>query len=379
MRLTKEQKESAVNRYLTGENPAAIIVEMKISRSSLYLWVKQHNEAIKEEGDVVSLNNYRKLRRRVKRLEDIIEIHKKVDCGYNSPLKDKLRALEQLYNQYSVHILCEALDVPRSTFYNHIFRSKKGNTVNERRKKDLRVRIQEIYDDSNQVFGAGKIAAVLKTDGIKVSERMVRQLMREMGLTSIRQDAKYLYDREKIKNKNLLQQQFNPMKPNAVWVGDVTYFRIKENNYYICVIIDLYSRVVVGYKIGLKNSTQLTKSTFKSAYIARNPGKGLMFHSDNGGNYRCKTFQSYLKSLNVIQSFSRPYVPYDNSVMESFFSSMKREELYRRRFKSEKEFLCAVDDYIIFYNEKRPHRQNKYLTPLQKENNYYNSMDSELD
>ena len=102
-----------------------------------------------------------------------------------------------------------------------------------------------------------------------------------------------------------------------------------------------------------------------------------MFHSDNGGNYCCKTFQTYLIKLNVEQSFSRPYVPYDNSVMESFFSSMKREELYRRKFKSENEFHKSVDEYIIFYNEKRPHYQNIYRTPLKKEQDYYASIEQQ--
>lgn len=124
----------------------------------------------------------------------------------------------------------------------------------------------------------------------------------------------------------MLQQQFNPLKPNQVWVSDITMFRLKEKNFYICVILDLYSRAVVGYKIGIKNSTQLTKSTFKLAYINRRPQSGWMFHSDNGDNYCCRTFQTYLIKLNVEQSFSRPYVPYDNSVMESFFASMKRDK-----------------------------------------------------
>lgn len=214
--------------------------------------------------------------------------------------------------------MCEALDVSRGTFYNHILRNKKQNTVYVQRKKELRKKIQKVYDDSNQIFGAGKIMAVLKEQGVKASEKTIRLLMRDMSIKSIRQEAKSLYDKKKKRNRNLLQQQFNPLKPNKVWVSDITMFRLKEKNFYICVILDLYSRAVVCYKKGIKNSTQLTKSTFKLAYINRQPQSDLMFHSDNGGNYCCKTFQTYLIKLNVEQSFSRPYVPYDNSVMESF-------------------------------------------------------------
>lgn len=375
MRKTKEQKEIVVKRYLSGKSATALIEEMEISRSALYLWVKQFREAQKDKGNVISVVSYKRLQGKVKRLEEIIQIYKTVNCSYNSPLKEKLYALEKLYGQHSVHILCEALDVSRGTFYNHILRNKKQNTVYVQRKEELREKIQKIYDDSNQIFGAGKIMAVLKEQGVKASEKTIRLLMRDMGIKSIRQEAKSLYDKEKKRNRNLLQQQFNPLRPNQVWVSDITMFRFKEKNFYICVILDLYSRAVVGYKIGIKNSTQLTKSTFKLAYINRQPQSGLMFHSDNGGNYCCRTFQTYLIKLNVEQSFSRPYVPYDNSVMESFFASMKREELYRRKFKSENEFYKAVADYIIFYNEKRPHYQNSYRTPLKKEQDYYNSIE----
>lgn len=379
MRKTKEQKEIAVKRYLSGESATAITTEMGMSRSALYLWVKQFREAQKDKGNVISVISFKRLQGKVKRLEEIIQIFKTVNCNYNSPLKEKLYALEELYGQHSVHILCEVLDVSRGTFYNNIFRNKKQNTVYVQRKEELREKIQKIYDDSNQIFGAGKIMAVLKEQGIKAGEKTVRLLMRDMGIKSIRKEAKSLYDKEKKRNRNLLQQQFNPLKPNQVWVSDITMFRLNKKIFisasYICVILDLYSRAVVGYKIGIKNSTQLTKSTFNLAYINRQPQSGLIFHSDNGGNYCCRTFQTYLLKLNVEQSFSRPYVPYDNSVMESFFASMKREELYRRKFKSENEFYKAVADYIIFYNEKRPHYQNSYRTPLKKEQDYYNSIE----
>ena len=114
----------------------------------------------------------------------------------------------------------------------------------------------------------------------------------------------------------------------------------------------------------------MVKSTFKSAYELRHPNEGLIFHTDRGSNYRSKSFGSYVESLGVIQSFSRAHLPYDNSVMESFFSSLKREELYRTKYRSEKELRTAIENYMIFYNEKHPHAQNGYKTPLKKEIEY---------
>ena len=138
----------------------------------------------------------------------------------------------------------------------------------------------------------------------------------------------------------------------------------------------MYARAIIGYKIGQKNSTQLVKSTFKLAYESRSPEQGLIFHTDRGSNYRSKTFCSYLKSLRVTQSFSKAHVPYDNSVMESFCASLKREELYRTKYRSEYEFRTAVDKYMIFYNESRPHAKNGYKTPNKKESEYFSKQAS---
>ena len=162
-------------------------------------------------------------------------------------------------------------------------------------------------------------------------------------------------------------QNFDASRPNEIWVSDVTYFKIKDKAYYICVVMDLFSRMVVGYGISYRNSIQLLKATFCHAYDDRHTNDGLIFHSDRGMNYRSNAMSSYLQSLNVIQSFSRAHVPYDNSVMESFFSNMKREELYRTRYRSEREFKAAVREYITFYNEKRPHKKLRYKTPKQYE------------
>ena len=204
MKATKELKESVVQRYLSGESVEKIIAEIQISRSSLYLWVKQHNEELKEKENHVSVGYYRNLQNKVKRLEEMVEILRKATCHYNSPLREKLYASEELYGQYSVHLLCDTMGVSRATLYNHVLRNKKENTVNARRKEELKEQIQKVYHDSNQIFGAAKITAVLRSQGIKVCDNTVREIMRDLGLKSIRQDAKSLYDKDKKKNRNLL-------------------------------------------------------------------------------------------------------------------------------------------------------------------------------
>lgn len=368
---TQEEKQSVIERVISGETSASILADTGIPKSTFYSWLRIYREEQElSKRKAVNIRNFRLLENKVARLESIVEILKSAACTPKSPLKQRLYAAEQLYGRYNVHVICDAFDIPRGTFYNHVLRNKKDNTWYAKRKEELRIRIQEIYDESNQIFGAAKIAVVMRNEGIHVSNEMVRTLMRDMGLVSIRQSAKKLYEDEGRKYKNHLNQEFDTSKPNEVWVSDVTYFKYGENAYYICVIIDLFSRMVVGYKIGKTNSTQLVKSTFQIAYKARQPDSSLIFHTDRGSNYRSKTMNDYMRSLNITHSFSRAHVPYDNSVMESFFSSMKREELYRTKYRSEPDFRSSVDKYIIFYNTKRPHKKLQYKTPEQKEEEY---------
>ena len=367
----KQNRKNLIDRYLSGESVASILNDTSIPRSTLYSWLKQHhNEQQIGEVKEVSAKNFRMLENKVERFEGIVRILKMASCTATSPLHEKLVALESLYGQYNVHMLCEALDVSRGTFYNHILRNKKEDTTYAARREQLKIKIKEVYDDYNQIFGAGKIAAVMKNEGYKVSEEMVLELMREIGIKSIRQGAKSLYLKEKRATTNHLRQNFQATAPNQVWVSDVTFFRWKEKTYYICVIMDLFARMVVGHRISYRNSTHLVKSTFKQAYENRTPNENLTFHSDQGSNYRSNTFRNYLESLNVEQSFSRPHQPHDNAVMETFFSHMKKEELYRRRFQSENEFMKAVDGYMEFHNTTRPHSTLKNKTPKQFEKDF---------
>ena len=365
-KYTENEKSIITSRYNNGESVADLVRDTHFPRSTIYAWIKEAADRDFNKKSV-SLKNYRILENKVMRLQGIIEIMKKVGCSVSDPLEVKLPALEALQGQYSVHMLCEALDVPRGTYYNYILRNKRTHTWYPKRREELRMEIQRIYDDSRQIFGASKICAVMKEAGIRASREMVSELMHDMGLISIRQDSKDLYDKEQRRFKNYLNQQFTVTRPNEVWVSDVTCFRFNNRSYYICVILDLFSRMVVGYRVGKVNSTQLVRSTFQMAYEERRPVEPLIFHTDRGSNYHSKTFCALLRSLGVTQSFFRAHIPYDNSVMEAFFSNLKREELYRTKYRSENEFRTAVEKYMVFYNEQRPHAKNGYKTPFKKE------------
>lgn len=371
-KFTNEEKRAILKRYiLKSESPTNIIKSVGISKSTFYKWLSDYQkEQAEAKRKGLTLRDFNLLEAKVKRMEGIIEIIKKSDILPNAPLQQKLYVAEKLSGEYSIHMICDALGIARGTYYNHVLRNKRDNTWYAKIREELRIQIQEVFDENHQIFGTEKITAVLKSKGIKTSTKMVRELMRDMGLVSIRQVSKILYTDETRKHKNYLNQEFDPDAPNKVWVSDITYFKCNEKSYYICVIIDLYARKVIGYKVGKKNSTQLIKTTLKQAYESRLPDASLIFHSDRGSNYCSKTLNDYVKSLGFVRSFSRPYVPYDNSVIESFFASMKREELYRKRYRTETDLYQAIDDYIEFYNTRRPHSKIQYKTPEQKEREY---------
>ena len=373
MRTFTETERKKIFELWQTKQPINRIIELTgASRSTVYRIVKGYE--CNGESDAISRKYVAKLETKVRRLEQKLEVIKKAGCSPNAPLREKLVALETLYGKYSVHLLCETMGVPRGTFYNHILRNKRDNTWYAKQREILRVEIKRVYDESNQVFGSGKITAVLKERGYNTCEETVRRLMKDMGLVSIRQRAKALYEQEKRRApKNVLNRQFTVKRPNSVWVSDVTCYKFGNKIFYICAILDLYARKVVGCRLGLGNSTQLVKRTFKEAYENRKPEK-LLLHTDRGSNYASYTFNSYLKSIGVTHSFSRAYVPYDNSVMESFFSNMKREELYRRKYRSEREIHKAITDYVNFYNDKRPHISNGYKTPTVKEELYFKNV-----
>lgn len=283
------------------------------------------------------------------------------------PLQEKLPLLEHLHNEmgnfYSVKELCEALEVARGTFYNHIFRRADSQKYQDE-KMHLMLNIKQIFDDGGQRYGAGKIRAVLAGTGQQVSTKRVSSIMRELGLQSVRTDAKKFYIKlQHRKKRNLLQRHFTADRPNQVWVIDITYFKINNSRVYLCTIIDLFSRRVVGYRISHSASTRLVTSTFRKAYAERGNPTELTFHRDRGGQntslIHLRNFCKIATSSNLFQRSAAHMTMQQRSPL----CNVQKEEAYRREYTSERHFQKCVEEYIQFYNEGRPHQTLDYKTP----------------
>lgn len=369
---TEEFKKIAVQRFVTDESIPAICKDLQVAPSTFYRWIKLYH-SIESEHHSYSPLEFDAISRRLVKAEHQLEIIRLTEIISKTPLQIRLCSLTQIHEQreqFSIHDLCDALEVSRGTFYNHIFR-KADQTHRLREQAELLLQVQQAFDDSGQRFGAEKIRIVLAESGIHISKKRISSIMQELNLQSVRSDAKKEYmKREAYKKQNLLNRDFYAERPNQIWVSDITYFKGDNYRIYLCAIIDLFSRRVVGYKISQNCSTNLVTATFKKAFNSRGTPSNLTFHSDRGAQYTSAAFTSLLRQCGVAQSFSASGRPHDNAVAETFFANFKKEEAYRHSYSSEQDFRKSTDTYIHFYNEIRPHMTLAYKTPIHFEELY---------
>lgn len=206
---------------------------------------------------------------------------------------------------------------------------------------------------------------------INISVGRVYRLMKSMSLPKMSTVKPFVHKSKSISDKdckNILKQEFNQPEPNIVWVCDFTYIRAGGRFYYLCAILDLFSRKVIAYKLSDKIDTQLAIDTVNLAVADRGKSKGIIFHTDRGSQFTAQRFRKHLDNLNMVQSFSAKGHPYDNSVMECFFKYLKKEETDRNSYHSVHELNLSLFEYINgFYNSVRPHSHNNGLSPNQAE------------
>ena len=231
--------------------------------------------------------------------------------------------------------------------------------------------IREIYDGSKGRYGSPKITIELQERGRKVDKNRVARRMREAGLRSkirrkyrVTTDSKHQFPVA----PNLLARNFTAEVPDKVWVSDITYLATRSGWLYLTVIIDLFSRMVVGWALSSSLSHEMVVAALKRAVRKRHPGKGLVFHSDRGVQYACTDFRKELSEHGFIQSMSRKGNCWDNAVAESFFGIMKTELVYHEKYEGHQDTLHSIFEYIeAFYNRERRHSTLGYLCPVEYE------------
>lgn len=284
----------------------------------------------------------------------------------------RISCARHLLERYGPNIVCRSLKIRKSNLYYHTSR-RPSVTVYEKHNLELIPAIREICGGSLKRIGTERIRQQLISQGFTVSKRKVLELLRKISPWSSppqrKGDCQTEWPRDCI--NNILARRFSPPKPNMAWLSDITEIQTDSGKFYFCVVLDLFARRVVAARLSETEDTSLISHTFQDAYYSRRPQKNMIFHSDQGGQYRSLEFRSLLREHKVRQSFSAPGVPYDNAPMESFFASLKVEEIHRFHYTGKGDLTASLRDYIFFYNNKRPHSNNGGRTPAEAENEYF--------
>ena len=374
MNISQQTRDEIVQLYSQHIPVRKIMSRFGVSRSSIYNFLKLDRMHISSNGKMaITFRQITSMEFEIRRLRQENEILKTSGCCLNAPLTEHLSCIEKLSDRYSVHVLCKTFNVLRSTYYHYTLRRPEKTTY-QISDELIRPLVKQIFEESKGRYGTRKLKAELESRGYIVSLKRLRRYMKELNLKCKQSQLKYFSssNRKYMYRRNKLKQQFLQTAPNLVWVSDVTYVRVSRQFYAICVIIDLFSRKVFSYKIAENNTTELVMATFVDAFESRECPEGLLFHSDQGTQYTSYKFRTFLRKLGVKQSYSYPGMPYDNAVAESFFASMKVEELSHHFYDDPEELFRDVAEYIEFFNSKRIHQKLGYRTPDKIEEMYVN-------
>lgn len=265
------------------------------------------------------------------------------------------------------------LGVSRSGYYS--FKKRESNQTSSY-KEQLKSTILDIHLQSKQIYGAPKITKELEKRGIKLSEKTVGNYMREIGIKAHyiksfpRRVSDPIFD-EKL--KNLLQEQFNPKKPNAIWCSDITYISTDKGFVYLTSIMDLFSRRIIAWRLSYTLEARWIVECILEAKKLRRTTRPLIIHTDRGSQFVSK---AYLEALgNIMPSYSHKSSPWQNACIESFHALIKREWLYTFRIKDFNHAYKLVFEYIeTFYNTVRSHSHCGYLSPQDYEKYYYSNL-----
>jgi len=268
--------------------------------------------------------------------------------------------------QYSIKDICQALRVPRSSYYAWLNR---GPSPRQAENESLRKTLAQLFVANRRVYGSPRLTVCLRTKGIACSRNRVARHMRALQLKARQKrafkpkttDANHPHPIA----RNLLAAAPKPKSSNRIWVSDITYIFTAQGWLYLAAVMDLYSRKIVGWTTSSSLETPLVKEALQQAWVDRRPAAGLLHHSDRGVQYASSAYRALLHSCQMQPSMSAAGNCYDNAAMESFWSTLKTEWLHQKNFQTRQEARSAIFDYIeTFYNPKRLHSALGYHSPV---------------
>ena len=353
-----------------------------IGYSTLTKWLKDFRESgdipVRGSGNYASdeQKEIARLRRELRDAQDALDVLKKSNQHSGKmteaiylEVTEKTEAAKKAGRQVSVSGMLKFLGVSRSGYLAWLHHVPSDT---EKRREAVKAKIQDIYDDSKQNYGAPKITVELRKTGEVISERTVGTYMRQMGIraqwskpwTITTKDSDFSTELQ-----NILDEQFNPDRPNAVWCSDITYIWTIDGFVYLTSIMDLFSRKIIAWTLSETLEVSCVIDTINKAKARRNIDQPLIIHSDRGSQYVAKEYKKATE--NMQRSYSKKAFPWDNACIESFHSVIKREWLNRFKIRDYKQAYQLIFEYLeAFYNTKRIHSHCNYMSPNEFEQVY---------
>ncbi|PZQ35394.1 MAG: IS3 family transposase [Pseudomonas putida] len=374
-RYPEEFKIEAVKQVTDKGKPVAEVAQrLGMSVHSLYAWIKLYSKPQEQrQQDDDQQAELRKLRAELKRVTEERDILKKGRRVLCQGVRLKYAFIKTHSTDYPVRRLCPTLKVHPSGYYAWLAEPQSARAKEDHRLLGL---IKHAWLESGGVYGYRKIHDDLRELGETCGRNRVGRLMQAEGVrsqTGYRRRPAFYGGKPTVASPNHLARQFKVSEPNKVWVTDITYIRTYEGWLYLAVVLDLFSRQVIGWSM----KPRMCSDAMLMAVWRRKPQQQVMIHSDQGSQFSSSDWPSFLKANNVISSMSRRGNCHDNAVAESFFQLLKRERIRRKIYARRDEARSDIFDYIeMFYNPKRRHSSAMQLSPVEYEKRYFLSLES---
>ena len=381
-------KLDAIRRcYENGETLKSVAEEIGYSSVAILNWHKKYQEkglvglmnksdtdSSKSPKDIQSINDIEALKAQMMDMQMEIDILKetinvlKKDPGVNQEAlsnREKAVIIDALKNKYSLPKLCRKLCISRSSYY---YQEKAIHA--EDKYRDIRIKICELFRSNYGAFGYRKIYVLLKREGITLSEKVVRRIMREEGLiVKVHRRRKYNSYKGEISPavENLINRDFHADKPNQKWLTDITEFSIEAGKVYLSPIIDCLDGMPVSWTVGTSPNAKLANTMLKQAIKTLKPGEHPIVHSDRGCHYRWPDWIKIMEEAKLTRSMSKKGCSPDNSACEGFFGHLKIEMFYGRNWSNSTldDLIQAINKYMIWYRTSRIKSTLGGLSPLE--------------
>ncbi|WP_421904996.1 IS3 family transposase [Mameliella sp.] len=366
-KFSDEFKRDAVAQITERGYPVREVSErLGVSAYSLYAWKKKFAKA--SSGEAEKDAEIRRLKKELARVSEERDILKKGHRVFRQGCKVRYAFVAEHRGQFSVRAMCRCLCIQPSGFYAWVKAPLSKRAQEDTRQTEL---LKEAWVESGKVYGHRKLHDDLLDQGESACLNRVARLTRLAGITAQigykRRPGKY-GGKPSVVVDNTLDRQFDVEAPDKVWVTDITYIRTQEGFAYLAVVIDLFSRRVVGWCMRSRQSTDVVLQALLMATWRRKPKAEVLIHSDQGSQFTSMDWAAFLKAHDLEHSMSRRGNCHDNAVAESFFNLLKRERIRRRTYRTRREARRDVFDYIeMFYNPKHKHARNGMLSPVEFE------------